>query len=34
LRPFLEFVRDNPSRFSFGTFSDFEPEKYREPVAA
>ena len=34
LRPFLEFVRDNPARFSFGTFADFEPESYREPVAA
>ena len=34
LRPFLEFVRNNPDRFSFGTFVDFEPERYREPVAA
>jgi hypothetical protein len=34
LRPFLEFVAAHPDRFSFGTFADFEPERYREPVAA
>jgi hypothetical protein len=34
LRPFLEFVAAHPDRFSFGTFADFDPERYREPVAA
>lgn len=34
LRPFLEFVARHPDRFSFGTFSDFDPEQYREDVAA
>lgn len=34
LRPFLEFVAARPDRFSFGTFADFEPERYRTPVAA
>lgn len=34
LRPFLEFVAAHPDRFSFGTFADFEPERYRTPVAA
>jgi hypothetical protein len=34
LRPFLEFVRSHPERFSFGTFVDFEAERYRQPVAA
>ena len=24
----------HPDRFSFGTFADFEPERYRTPVAA
>jgi hypothetical protein len=34
LRPFLEFVATHPDRFSFGTFADFEAERYRTPVAA
>ncbi len=34
LRPFLEFVAAHPDRFSFGTFMDFEAERYRAPVAA
>jgi hypothetical protein len=34
LRPFLEFVARHPDRFSFGTFRDFDPERYRQPVAA
>jgi hypothetical protein len=34
LRPFLEFVGAHGDRFSFGTFSDFDPERYRQPVAA
>jgi len=34
LRPFLEFVSRHPDRFSFGTFADFDPERYRMPVAA
>ncbi len=34
LRPFLEFVRDHPDRFSFGTFKDFDAERYREPPLA
>ncbi|MBX3206569.1 MAG: hypothetical protein KF764_15965 [Labilithrix sp.] len=34
LRPFLEFVAAHPDRFSFGTFADFEAERYRTPVAA
>lgn len=34
LRPFLEFVAEHPDRFSFGTFADFEPERYRTPAAA
>ena len=34
LRPFLEFVASNPDRFGFGTFADFEPERYRTPAAA
>lgn len=33
LRPFLEFVKAHPDRFEFGTFSDFEPEKYRSLAA-
>ena len=34
LRPFLEFVAERPDRFSFGTFADFEAERYRVPIAA
>jgi hypothetical protein len=34
LRPFLEFVAAHPDRFSFGTFASFDPERYRQPVAA
>jgi hypothetical protein len=34
LRPFLEFVAAHPDRFAFGTFADFEAERYRTPVAA
>jgi hypothetical protein len=34
LRPFLEFVAEHDDRFSFGTFADFEAERYRTPVAA
>jgi hypothetical protein len=34
LRPFLEFVAEHPDRFSFGTFADFDAERYREPAAA
>ncbi len=34
LRPFLEFVAEHADRFSFGTFSDFEPERYRELAVA
>jgi hypothetical protein len=34
LRPFLEFVAKHPDRFSFGTFADFDAERYRRPVAA
>lgn len=30
LRPFLEFVAGHPDRFSFGTFADFDLERYRE----
>jgi len=29
LRPFLEFVEKSPDRFSFGTFADFDAERYR-----
>ena len=29
LRPFLEFVSAHPDRFGWGTFADFEPERYR-----
>lgn len=34
LRPFLDFVREHPDRFTFGTFRDFDPERYRRPQAA
>ena len=34
LRPFLEFVRDHPDRFGWGTFRDFDPERYRTVDAA
>lgn len=34
LGSFLEFVSGHPDRFSFGTFADFEPERYRTPMAA
>jgi hypothetical protein len=34
LRPFLEFVAQNGDRFSFGTFGDFDPERYRAAAAA
>ena len=34
LRPFLEFVAAHPDRFSFGTFADFEAERYRTPASA
>lgn len=34
LRPFLEFVQENPDRFSWGTFRDFDPERYRALDAA
>jgi hypothetical protein len=34
LRPFLEFVAAHPDRFSFGTFADFDPERYRQSLAA
>jgi hypothetical protein len=34
LEPFLEFVAKHPDRFSFGTFADFDAERYRTPVAA
>jgi hypothetical protein len=34
LRPFLEFVAENPDRFGWGTFGDFDPERYREAKAA
>ena len=34
LRPFLEFVARHPDRFAFGTFADFEAERYRDRVAA
>jgi len=34
LRSFLEFVRSHPTRFSFGTFGDFEPEQFRAATAA
>lgn len=34
LRPFLEFVAAHPDRFSFGTFLDFDAERYRRQVAA
>jgi peptidoglycan/xylan/chitin deacetylase (PgdA/CDA1 family) len=33
LRPFLEFVADRPDRFSWGTFADFDPERYRALAA-
>lgn len=33
LRPFLEFVAAHPDRFGFGTFGDFEPERYRQIAA-
>ena len=33
LRPFLEFVADHPDRFSWGTFADFDAERYREIAA-
>jgi hypothetical protein len=34
LRPFLEFVAEHPERFTFGTFADFDAERYRQPAAA
>jgi len=33
LAPFLDYVAARPDRFSFGTFSDFEPERYRAMAA-
>lgn len=33
LGAFLDFVAAHPDRFSFGTFADFELERYREPAA-
>lgn len=34
LRPFLEFVAAHPDRFGWGTFADFDPERYRRDLAA
>jgi hypothetical protein len=34
LRPFLEFVSERSDRFGWGTFADFDPERYRESRAA
>ena len=34
LRPFLEFVQQYPERFGWGTFRDFDPERYRAIDAA
>lgn len=34
LRPFLEFVAEHPHRFSWGTFGDFDAERYRSVAAA
>lgn len=34
LRPFLEFVAEHPDRFSWGTFRDFDAERYRSLAAA
>jgi hypothetical protein len=34
LRPFLEFVAEHPDRFGWGTFADFDPERYRTAEAA
>lgn len=34
LAPFLAFVAAHPDRFRFGTFRDFDPEAYRQPVLA
>jgi hypothetical protein len=34
LRPFLQFVAAHPDRFSWGTFADFDPERYRDLAAA
>lgn len=33
LRPFLEYVAARPDRFSWGTFADFDPERYRAAAA-
>lgn len=30
LEPFLEYVASHPDRYSFGTFADFDPERYRD----
>lgn len=30
LGPFLEYVADNPERYSFATFGDVDPERYRD----
>ncbi|MBL8612307.1 MAG: hypothetical protein JNL38_33510 [Myxococcales bacterium] len=34
LAPFLAYVKDNPDKYSFGTFADFDPEVFREDRAA
>ena len=34
LAPFLEYVAARPDRFSFGTFADFDPERYRALAVA
>ena len=34
LRPFLEFVQKHSDRFTFGTFGDFDAERYRHELVA
>lgn len=34
LRPFLEYVAEHPDRYSFATFGDVDPERYRDLQAS
>ena len=33
LRPFLEYVAEHPDRYGWGTFADFDTERYREGMS-
>jgi len=34
LKPFLEYVAAHPDRFGWGTFADFDAERYRDAAVA